>query len=401
MKLFILLGIFMSQLALAQNNEGMTLTDVQKLIDQKLASKWYEKLSLRGYAQIRYNRLAETNRKLICQSCDRSIGNNQGFFLRRARLIISGHVSDRVFVYIQPDYASEAAGNQNYFQMRDAYFDYGLTPGYEWRIRTGLSKIPFGFENLQSSSNRAPLDRADALNTALPNERDIGVILMYAPAEKRQLLKELASSQLKGSGDYGMFAIGAYNGQTLNRRERNNDLHRVVRLTYPHKFANGQIVEASLQAYEGKFYAESLRAASFNKDSYEGRQAVSFVLYPQPFGIQAEYNIGRGPKYSPDKNRIVQDDLEGGYAIINYQFEHGGDRFFPFVRYQEFEGGRKLENAALGRVREWEMGTEWQPNPAFELTASYALSDRLFHAKAGERSHEKGNLIRLQAQFNY
>ena len=53
---------------------------------------WYERLSLRGYAQIRYNRLFESNSALVCAQCDRSIGNNGGFFLRRGRIILSGNL---------------------------------------------------------------------------------------------------------------------------------------------------------------------------------------------------------------------------------------------------------------------------------------------------------------------
>ena len=51
--------------------------------------KWYDKISLRGYAQIRYNRLLETNDKLKCEQCDRSWGENGGFFIRRGRLVFS------------------------------------------------------------------------------------------------------------------------------------------------------------------------------------------------------------------------------------------------------------------------------------------------------------------------
>ena len=47
---------------------------------------WYDRLTLRGYAQLRYNRLLETNELLRCPTCDRSIGDNGGFLLRRARL---------------------------------------------------------------------------------------------------------------------------------------------------------------------------------------------------------------------------------------------------------------------------------------------------------------------------
>jgi hypothetical protein len=43
----------------------------------------------------------------------------------------------------------------------------------EYRVRIGQSKVPYGFENLQSSQNRLTLDRNDALNSAVVNERDL------------------------------------------------------------------------------------------------------------------------------------------------------------------------------------------------------------------------------------
>ncbi len=65
-----------SSLALAQEAK----------IEHKAPEKaWYEKMSIKGYAQVRYNRVAESNAKLTCQQCDKSIGNKQGVFVRRAR----------------------------------------------------------------------------------------------------------------------------------------------------------------------------------------------------------------------------------------------------------------------------------------------------------------------------
>jgi hypothetical protein len=378
-----------------------TLSDVKKAVEGPSSTKWFEKINLKGYAQFRYNRLGETNKDLKCSACDKSIGDKQGFFLRRARLVFYGDISDRVYVYIQPDYASDAGSSQNYFQIRDAYFDYSLTADKEWRIRTGISKVPFGFENLQSSSNRAPLDRDDAINTAAPNERDTGMYLMYSPSEIAKRFKELSKNNLKGSGDYGMFAIGAYNGQTLNKAEQNNDLHRLVRFTYPFKLASGQFIEASIQAYEGKYFVSG-NASNANANFYDQRTAASLIVYPQPFGFQVEYNEGQGPEFDAATNLVKNQKLKGGYAMVNYQLYMGEQRFFPFVRYQEYQGGRKLDdNARSYRVNEWEIGTEWQFIPELELTAAYGISDRLTQSSASDKSHEKGNLIRLQAQFNY
>ncbi len=76
---------------------------------------------------------------MTCDQCDRSIGNNNGFFLRRARFVLSGDVSDRLYMYFQSDFAS-AAGNLNYGKIRDLYFDIALDKKKEFRIRLGQSK---------------------------------------------------------------------------------------------------------------------------------------------------------------------------------------------------------------------------------------------------------------------
>ena len=410
MKAFILLLLVLACSAHAQE-QGTSLAQMQKVVNDTLGSKWYERIQLKGYAQIRYNRFFETNSNLTNSSSDKSIGNNKGIFLRRARLNFYGDISDRVYAYIQLDYSQDAATSgmsQNYVQVRDAYFDYALTENKEWRVRTGVSKVPYAFDNLQSSSNRGPFDRSDAMNTGAPNERDTGVFLMYAPTEVRKRFKELVSNNLKGTGDYGMIAIGAYNGQSLNKGEENNDLHRAVRLTYPFKLASGQFIEASVQAYEGQFKTSGSTGVlgkvieTAAQDYYDQRSAASLIVYPQPIGFQAEYNIGQGPEYDKNKEKVVTSNLSGGYIMVNYQTTYKNDRYFPYVRYQEYDGGRKIDNGNHMQTREWEFGTEWQPNPALEITAAYAISERTVEsATSAQNSNENGQLLRLQAQFNY
>lgn len=367
--------------------------------------QWYERLSLRGYAQIRYNRLLESNEQLTCQQCDRSIGGNGGIFLRRGRLIISGNVHDRVSIYVQPDYGSDAAGTLHYFQLRDAYFDLFLDAAHDHRVRIGQSKIPFGWENLQSSSNRLPLDRNDALNSALPNERDIAAIYYYANKSARDRFRILTDSGLKGSGDYGVLGLGVYNGQTANRPELNDNLHAVAHLTYPFRFPNGQFVELSAHAYHGRFVIPSSQrttGVTAAPEFVDERVAGTVVIYPQPFGLQAEWNVGRGPEYVPGARTIRARRLEGGYVQAMYRARVAGQTITPFVRAQTFDGAKKLEtDARFHDVREVEGGIEWLPIPAFELTTTFVRSERRTRDGANEGYHEKGHFVRLQAQFNY
>lgn len=368
-------------------------------------AEWYEKISLRGYTQIRYNRLLETNGDLQCEQCDKSWGNNGGFFLRRIRLIFSGQLSDRVYFYIQPDFASSPADNVNNFgQIRDAYFDLGLDSKNEFRLRFGQSKIPYGFENLQSSQNRLPLDRNDAINSAISNERDLGIFFYWAPKKIRERFASLVSSGLKGSGDYGVFAFGAYNGQTANRNEANNQPHVVSRISYPIQIGK-QIIEPGLQAYHGKYVVSTVSSGVTSKPGNEfidQRAAASFVLYPQPFGLQMEYNVGTGPEYNTANKTIEQKSLNGGYALASYALKFDKQLLFPFVRYHHYDGGKKFEkDARTYKVRELEIGTEWQPFKNFELVTMYTISKRRFEDSAKPLNSQEGRLLRVQFQFNY
>lgn len=371
--------------------------------------KWYEAISLRGYAQIRYNKLFETNPDLGCEQCDRSWGGNNSFFIRRGRLIFSGNVHERVFIYIQPDFASDAsATGRHFFQLRDAYFDLALDENKEYRFRIGQSKVPYGFENMQSSQNRIALDRADGINSAVANERDLGVFFYWATKEKRRLLKRLVDEGLKGSGDYGLFGIGIYNGQTANRPEANTNQHIVARFTYPFEFKNGQIFEAGLQAYNGKYVVNSVSANRNVKfepgkpEFNDQRIASSIVWYPQPFGIQAEFNIGTGPQYNPKNNTIEQRQLQGGYVQLMYQLKKNENVLFPFIKYHWYEGGKKHElDARSYKVNDLEIGFEWQVNRSFEFVADYTISSRRYEDAILTSNFQKGSLLRLQAQFSF
>jgi hypothetical protein len=373
----------------------------------KPKTEWYKKINIRGYTQIRYNRFLETNNDLQCEQCDKSWGGNGGFFLRRIRIIFYGQIHERVYFYIQPDFAStpnSSTNNHNFAQIRDAYFDLGLDQKNEFRFRVGQSKVPFGFENLQSSQNRIPLDRNDALNSALANERDLGLFFYWAPTKIRERFSYLVSSGLKGSGDYGVFGLGVYNGQTANRTDANNTVHTVARISYPMQIGE-QMIEPGIQGYIGKEVITSFGEGVTGTPGFEyddQRFAGTFVLYPQPFGLNAEYNIGTGPEYDPATNSIRQKDLKGGYIQASYMMKSGEHLIIPFVRYQSYQGGKKHElDARSYDVKEAEIGIEWQPIKQFEFVAMYTISERRFEDSKKPVNIQEGNLLRLQVQFNY
>jgi len=291
--------------------------------------------------------------------------------------------------------------------LRDAYADIAFDDKKEFRLRLGQSKIPFGFENMQSSQNRLALDRNDALNSCCKDERDIGAFFYWAPTEIRKRFRDLVTSGLKGSGDYGVFALGAYNGQGANRVEVNDELHLVTRLTYPFKFPNGQFFEASVQAYTGKFKPpgvdSTVRSSVSSPSGFDDdRVGVSAILYPQPFGIQAEWNWGRGPQLNHAHNKIETGDLNGGYVQTMYKIDKvlgTKGTLLPFFKWQYFDGAMKFErNATRAFVDDKEFGLEWQPFPALEVVAEYVKANRTNVATYAIAS---ADLLRVQIQWNY
>ena len=329
-------------------------------------SHWYERISLRGYTQLRMNRVYASSNELKNDLVDRSIGPGSSFFIRRARLVLYGDIHDHVYVYLQPDFAGATNGDVlNLVQIRDWYADVAFDSKKELRVRLGQSKLPYGFENMQSSQNRIAFDRTDALNTAVPGERELGIFLYYAPAEIRRRFKALVDDGYKGSGDFGMVALGVYNGNGTNLKDKNTNKHVVARVTYPFQIGS-QTLELGTGGYAGYFrIARGDGISSYvpngkNDDFLDVRLHAAITLYPKPIGFQAEYNVGRGPELD---GKIVKDStLNGGYAMLNARIDAKSfGLFFPYVRAQYYHGGRKTETSApLTIVKEIETGVEWQ-----------------------------------------
>jgi Phosphate-selective porin O and P len=315
-----------------------------------------------------------------------------------------------------------------------------LTANKEWRIRAGQSKVPFGFENLQSSQNRLAFDRVDSLNSAALLERDLGLFLYYTPTIIRERFRRLVESGLKGSGDYGMIGLGVYNGnENLNNvTELNKGKHAILHTSFPYEFANGQMVEIGMDAYTGQYVVSTTPVyptsaitpqpvdplITNNGNYLDQRVAWHFVVFPQPFGLQGEYTIGRGPQLNTARTVVNMGNVRGGYlqAYYNYRCDFYCVSVFPYVRYQEYFGAKKFEpNAPRYSVRELELGLEYQFNAALELTAAYSWVQRTSDdpsqlpavplSSCGSSGGiacsqtpyqlQTGNLLRFQLQWNF
>lgn len=381
---------------------------------------WYEKLTLRGYTQMRYNAflsgddMAPSGQSRLRSVHDSAISDRGGFSLRRVRLILQGDLSERVSLYFQTDFAN-AVNNQSgterregFAQLRDAYADVFVDKDKRLRLRFGQSKVPYGWENMQSSSNRLTLDRSDAINSGVPSERDLGIVAYYTPTSVERIWKRLEHDGQKLFGNYGAFGIGVFNGQGTNRTEQNRGLMKVAFATWPLELDGlgdafeGQVFEFGGSAMMNDVQPE-IRTGSVSAQAYDDdRVGIHAMLYPQPFGIQAEWNWGKGPQYDRETGSILTKRLNGGYIQTMYRLPTDTiGTIIPYARWQHYRGGWKAAiNAPRLETDELELGVEWQLWKPLEFTFAFAKMRR---TEADERriGRAKGNLIRTQVQWNY
>jgi hypothetical protein len=374
---------------------------------------WFERLRLRGYTQIRVNQIisgdstAPAGVSRLRSVHDSGISDRSNFTFRRLRLVLQGDLNDHVSLYFQPDFATnvvnQGAGErrEGFTQIRDAYIDIYPFEDRSFRLRFGQSKVPYGWENLQSSGRRLALDRTDAINSAVPGERDIGIVAYYTPAHVQRIWDRLSADGQKLFGNYGAFGLALYNGQGINKLETNNGLMQIAMATWPIEIGD-QVVEFGGSVMRNRVQPE-LRSGGPSPVSYaEERAVVHAILYPQPFGLQAEWNWGKGPEFDTASQTIQTKNLQGGYiqGMVRVRRSAIGP-FMPFARWQHYRGGWKAAlNAPRLETDELELGVEFQPMPPLELTLSYGHAKR---READERrtGQAEGDILRAQLQWNY
>ena len=397
---------------------------VAKMAEPAKQTPWYEKMKIDGYTQVRHTEQLNGAAYLTGGlPADRSVDPNNSFVVRRARFKFQGDFG-RVYLYYQTDAAASVdSGSKRNFglQTRDIYADIALDEDKEHRIRAGVSKVPFGWVNMQSSQNRLAIERPEGINSAVEGERDQGVYYMYASKEDRALLKKLVKEGYKGSGDYGIFTAGFYSGAGLNRADNNGEVHSIIRYTKPWVAASGQMYEAGLVAYAGRFKVSTATTSTTSlatletninandpRDLSDGfvdrRAAATFIMYPQPWGIEAEWNVGQSPTLNDARDNITDGQVEGGYILVNYQHKYGEQSVFqPFVRWSYNDGARKFAtNAPKQNINEIDVGFEWKWRKEVELVLSYTFSkERTNTSTTNPLIIADSQRATLQLQFEY
>jgi hypothetical protein len=83
---------------------------------------------------------------------------NDDVFMRRARIILAGQITDGIKVFAETDNANAGKkGNTSYTEIQDAFIDFRLGQSNHW-VTAGLILLPFSFENRASAASLLGID---------------------------------------------------------------------------------------------------------------------------------------------------------------------------------------------------------------------------------------------------
>src|ERR1044072_8657431 len=96
----IVLGLFLITGLLAhaqEKTDTLTLKTAAPTPTPAEEKKWFEKMSMRGYMQVRQNNLFNSNEDLTCDQCDKAWGGTGGVSVKRARVVLHGQIYKNVY----------------------------------------------------------------------------------------------------------------------------------------------------------------------------------------------------------------------------------------------------------------------------------------------------------------
>ncbi len=127
------------------------------------------------------------------------------------------------------------------------------------------------------------------------------------------------------------------------------------------------------------------------------------MWYPQPIGLEAEWNVGTGPQLSDDGRHIGTASLNGGYIQLHYRQAGTHGTWFPFTRWQYFDGGRKFaRNAPRERVKEIDFGVKFAKWADVETTLMFTHTYERNRTSAYPYLPLRNvNRLGVQVQWNY
>lgn len=322
-----------------------TIADVKKL----------KKITLSGYVQVRWQ--YDQGAKVATDSGD----TRNTFDIRRARLKGVGRPNDNSQVTLQFDMGGTGVITKD---ANVAYFLKG-DPGYGATITAGQFVLPFGYQNVQSSSTMETPERAQVISRLFPGEYGRGV--KYSTPTDNRLYGE----------------VGLFNSTPQNTIDTGQAKPVVGRIRY----RMTPNLETGISGYfGGKEFVPA--TAVLNADGTIKTTAAA--TYPEKDRIGADFqyhmdNMSLKGEYVHAKDRSV---TKSGYYLLLSRNLTKKDR--GVVMYDVFtDPTAKLNNKLVSRQHSWNLGyVRWLDD---------ATRVRVFYQLNGEQTNPvKNDNVRVE-----
>ncbi len=373
---------------------------------------------------------------------DGGIGDNDGFFLRRARPILEGSLFRDFEFRFTPEFGGSSP------VIRDAWVNYHHADGLQFMI--GKMKPPGGLDRWQSVANIPFVERS--LVAGLWPVRELGVLLhgeLWTGAEADT--KRLAAEGVVN------YALGAFNGTGDDRAAGNSDtdgntelaarlfVHPFLRRgpqalrgfglgiagTYGQSEGSGGLPSGGVYGTEGQQDMFAYRSgngdapatANVTADGNHWRIGPQAYWYHGPLGVQAEFGISsqelrrddgttsrlraNHQAWSVNASWLLTGEDASFKAVTpkrNFAPHSGGLGALQLVaRYSVFDFDNDVfpnfadpaESAT--RANAWGVGLNWYLNRNVRLMLNYLQTDFTGGA-SGPVPHQNENVILTRAQ---
>ncbi|MGD0755451.1 MAG: porin, partial [Bacteroidales bacterium] len=333
---------------------------------------------------------------------EKTLGYNNTFYIRRARVKFTYEALDGVKFVLQPDFST---GN---LQLKDAYAVVNIPKLKNWTLWAGQMNRP-NYDVEYSSSQREVLERARVTTTIYPGEREIGAKLEYngtkipvlfqvmmmngdftgtqakaIQSNKDIMARFVYSVKLPAAGVGIDFGANHYFGSNLaktNKYVKNSDgtldsLNNVWRYLDKH-WTGGEV----------RIYADVLGGLSIKGEYVAGINSIASTVASTATMAQK--------KASPD----LYNNFAGYYITF---IKNIGAKNQAVVRYDYYDPNTKLSGDAAGNslyYKTWALAWQYYLNDNIRITAQFTLPTN--ETNATNPTDLKDNLftIRVQAKF--
>lgn len=371
-------------------------------------------LKLSGYLQVQ-NEWGEPDATLRVGSPNEREGQSfSRFGIRRGRLKV-GYESHATSLVIQTDITEKE------ISLKEAYLKFVPKMFRGGGAQLGVFKRPFGYEVGVSSSERETPERALIIRTLLPDERDLGAMLLFKTNTKRILLNLKA----------GLFSGNAINMDTDSRKDFigqlsiSPQLSRDIAFNLGASLYWGSVYQGSSKVYrmQGKSFVLSDQAsnqgafASRNYFGLDGQIKVKTILGETE--LRSEYLKGqqpgsKGSSRSPNSSQLSKEDtyirpFSGGYALVTHSIKD--IPLSAVVKYDWYDPNTGVSGDDIGQggtgatditYRALGFGLIWDINKATRLQAYYEIIQNEVTSSLADWSKDRrDNSLTLRLQYKF